>query len=221
MNQKQPSSGDRTKPRTLLKFVIPTAGLILAFCSMLSFTTCSARHPSLFPWKPSITELDRKAKPHFDQAKKEIPQIARNLSTVSSVTRLCWYMATDKAALEKYLTEQLQPMIRPCANGAAVYGVNMNTTVFHALTADIGKDNVRSTAYAVAGLGMEAVFAKTVHRKLYRARDDDNEDEDLRRVYQGGNEDSLVLVAAAVAVGAEVVDCDRAANVPHKGENAV
>ena len=101
MNQKQPSSGDRTKPRTLLKFVIPTAGLILAFCSMLSFTTCSARHPSLFPWKPSIAELDRKAKPHFDQAKKEIPQIARNLSTVSSVTRLCWYMATDKAALEK------------------------------------------------------------------------------------------------------------------------
>ena len=112
MNQKQPSSGDRTKPRTLLKFVIPTAGLILAFCSMLSFTTCSAKYPSLFPWKPSIAELDRKAKPHFDQAKKEIPQIARNLSTVSSVTRLCWYMATDKAALEKYLTEQLQPMIR-------------------------------------------------------------------------------------------------------------
>ena len=168
MNQKQPSSGDRTKPRTLLKFVIPTAGLILAFCSMLSFTTCSARHPSLFPWKPSIAELDRKAKPHFDQAKKEIPQIARNLSTVSSVTRLCWYMATDKAALEKYLTEQLQPMIRPCANGAAVYGVNMNTTVFHALTADVGKDNMRSTVYAVAGLGMEAVFAKTLIRSLGR-----------------------------------------------------
>ena len=110
MNQKQPSSGDRTKPRALLKFVIPTAGLILAFCSMLSFTTCSAKYPSLFPWKPSIAELDRKAKPHFDQAKKQIPEIARKLSTVSSVTRLCWYMTTDKAALESCLTPHRHPL---------------------------------------------------------------------------------------------------------------
>ena len=168
MNQKQPSSGDRTKPRTLLKFVIPTAGLILAFCSMLSFTTCSARHPSLFPWKPSIAELDRKAQPHFDQAKKQIPEIARKLSTVSSITRLCWYMAADKAGLEKYLTEQLKPLIAACSRGAAVYGVDLDTTAFHALTAEAGKDNLRSAAYAVAGLGIEAVFAKTLIRSLNR-----------------------------------------------------
>ena len=168
MNPQQPSSGNWMKPRKLLKLVIPTAGLILAFCSMLSLNTCSARYPSLFPWKNSIAELDRKAQPHFDQAKEQIPTIAQNLSSISSVTRLCWYMATDKAALEKYLTEQLQPLIKPCANGAAVYGVNMNTTVFHALTAEVGKDNLCSAAYAVAGLGAEAIFARTLIRSLSR-----------------------------------------------------
>ena len=48
MNQKQPLSGNRTKPRTLLKFVIPTAGLIPAFCSMLSLTTCSSGSDGIF-----------------------------------------------------------------------------------------------------------------------------------------------------------------------------
>ena len=87
---------------------------------------------------------------------------------MSSISRMCWYMAADKAALQRYLTEQLQPVITPCARGAEVYGVNLNSSVFHALTADIGKDNMRSTVYAVAGLGMEAVFAKTLIRSLSR-----------------------------------------------------
>ena len=78
MNQKQPSSGNRMKPRTLLKFVIPTAGLILAFGSMLSLTTCSIRHPPGFRARPSLSELDKLAQPHFDQAKQSIPAIAEN-----------------------------------------------------------------------------------------------------------------------------------------------
>ena len=168
MNQKQPSSGNRTKPRTLLKFVIPTAGLILAFCSMLSLTTCSSRYPSLFPWKTSMAELDRQAQPHFDQAKKSIPAIAENLSSVSSISCMCWYMLFNKAALEKHLNEQLKPLIASCSRGAAVYGVDLDTTAFHALTAEVGKDNLRSAAYAVAGLGMEAVFAKTLLRSISR-----------------------------------------------------
>ena len=167
MNTKQPSSGPRMKPRRLLKLVIPTVGVILAFCSMLSLTRCSAKHPSLFPWR-SIAELDRQAKPHFDQAKKNIPGIARKLSTVSSISRMCWYMTTDKAALQKYLTKQLQPVITPCARGAEVYGVNMNSKVFHEFTAEVGKDNVRSAAFAAASLGLEAVFAKSLIRSLFR-----------------------------------------------------
>ena len=166
MNQKQPSSGNRTKSRTLLKFVIPTAGLILAFCSMLSLTTCSSRYPALFPWKTSMAELDRQAQPHFDQAKRSIPAIAENLSSMSSISSMCWYMLFNKDALEKHLNEQLKPVTAACSKGAAVYGVDLDTTAFHAMTAEVGKDNLRSAAYAVAGLGMEAVFAKTLVRSI-------------------------------------------------------
>ena len=168
MNQKQPSSGNRMKPRTLLKFVIPTAGLILAFGSMLSLTTCAIRHPPGFRARPSLSELDKRAQPHFDQAKQSIPAIAENLSSMSSVSRMCWYMLSDKAALEKYLNEQLKPLTAHCSRGAAVYGVGLDTTAFHALTKEVGKDNLRSAAYAAAGLGMEAVFAKTLIRSLRR-----------------------------------------------------
>ena len=168
MNQKQPSSGNRMKPRKLLKFVIPTAGLILAFGSMLSLKTCSIRYPPGFRGGSSLSELDRRAQPHFDQAKQSIPAIAENLSSMSSVSRMCWYMLCDKATLEKYLDEQLKPLTTHCSRGAAVYGVELDTTAFHALTKEVGKDNLRSAAYAAAGLGMEAVFAKTLIRSLRR-----------------------------------------------------
>ena len=115
-----------------------------------------------------MAELDRQAQPHFDQAKKSIPAIAENLSSVSSISCMCWYMLFNKAALEKYLNEQLKPLIASCSRGAAVYGVDLDTTAFHALTAEVGKDNLRSAAYAVAGLGMEAVFAKTLLRSISR-----------------------------------------------------
>lgn len=165
--QKQPSSGPRMKPRRLLKLFIPTAGVLLAFISLLTLNQCSARVPSLFPWR-SLAELDRKAQPHFDLAKQNIPAVARKLSTVSSITRMCWYMATDKTALQKYLTEQLHPVIAPCASGAEVYGVDMNSTVFHELTAEVGKNNLVASAYAVGGLALEAIFLKTLIRSLVR-----------------------------------------------------
>ena len=43
----------------------------------------------------------------------------------------------------------------------------------------------------------------------------------MKMKISGGNENSLVFVAAAVAVGAKVVDRDGAANVPRKGKDAV
>ena len=165
--QKRASSGLRTKPSRLLKLVIPTTGVLLAFISLFTLNQCSARGPSLFS-RRSISELDRKAQPHFDLAKQNIPKVARKLSTVSAITRMCWYMTTDKASLEKYLNEQLKPLTAHCSRGAAVYGVDLDTSSFQALTAEVGKDNLRSAAYAAAGLGMEAVFAKTLIRSLRR-----------------------------------------------------
>ena len=145
MNPKQPSSGNRMKPHTLLKFVIPTACLTLAFGGMLSLKTCSIRYPPGFRGGSPLSELDRQAQPHFNQAKRRIPTIAENLSSMSSVSRMCWYMLSDKAALEKYLDEQLRPLTAHCSRGAAVYGVGLDTTAFHGLTAEVGKDNLRST----------------------------------------------------------------------------
>ena len=165
--QKRSSSGARMKPPRLLKLVIPTAGVLLAFISLFTLNQCSTRGPSLFS-RRSISELDRKAQPHFDLAKQNIPKVARKLSTVSAISRMCWYMSTDKAALQKFLTGQLHPVISPCARGAKVYGVDMDAAVFHELTAAVGKDNARSAAFAAAGLGMEAVFAKSLIRSLMR-----------------------------------------------------
>lgn len=161
------SSAQQMKLRRKLKLIIPAAGVILAFCSTLALTKCSSKS-AIIPWKVSISELDRKAKPHFDQAKRQIPSIAEKLSSLSSLSRMGWYSMTNKAALQKYLTEQLRPLIIPCSKGAAVYGVKMNSNVFHDPTFAVGKDNLRAAAYAVSGLGMEMIFAKTLIRSLGR-----------------------------------------------------
>ena len=68
----------------------------------------------------------------------------QGISSMSSVSRMCWYMLSDKAALEKYLNGQLRPLTAHCSRGAAVYGVGLDTTAFHGLTAEVGKDNFRS-----------------------------------------------------------------------------
>ena len=73
-----------------------------ALGSMLNFTRCSIRCPPLFRMGPSPAELDRRAQHHFDGAKATIPKIAEKLSTLESLSRMCWYMATNKPALQNF-----------------------------------------------------------------------------------------------------------------------
>ena len=169
MNPKQPSSGDRMKPRKLLRPAALTLALVLALCSMLTLTRCSIRHPPGFWFGPSLAELDRRAQPHFERAKQTIPAIAENLSSLSSLSKMCWYMATDKAALQKFLREQLRPLTSHCAAGASVYGVKLESEVFGNLVTEVGKNNLVASAYAVGGLALEAIFLKTLIRSLSRA----------------------------------------------------
>ena len=160
------SSGNRMNSRKLWKIAVPALALVLAFCSMLNLTRCSIRWPPLLRQGPPLAELDRRAQPHFDAAKATIPKIAEKLSTLKSLSRMCWYMATNKSALQNFLARELKPLTSHCAEGAAVYGVKLNTALFHDLVAETGKNNFLSGAYAVGGLGLEALFLKSLLRSL-------------------------------------------------------
>ena len=67
----------------------------------------------------------------------------------------------------------------------------------------------------------KAVLAPHVHAELDRAGYDDDEGEYLERVDERRDEYALVAVAPAVAMLAELVDRDPAADVPHERQHAV
>ena len=61
-----------------------------------------------------LEELDRKADPYFNQARREVPKIAKILSSKKAMMKLCWLIAKDKATgkheAEKYLAKHIKPM---------------------------------------------------------------------------------------------------------------
>src|SRR5574344_715037 len=75
---------------------------------------------------------------------------------------------------------------------------------------------------AVQGHLLEGVHAEIVDRQFHCAGDDEDENEDFGGVHQRRHDDALVLVAAAVAVFAELVDIDRKDILaPEENENSV
>ena len=112
-----------------------------------------------------IDELDEKARPYFDEARRNIPVVVDKLTEIGATCRLCGLMVSDKLTgaheTQEYLTSVLEkPIITPCRKGAAVYGGDFSTTRFLDNLKAVNADYAEIEAYALGGLALEAVFLK-------------------------------------------------------------
>ena len=136
---------------------------LLAALSLGVIGSCSIRAVPVL--QADIDNLDAKARPHFEEARRNIPVVVEKMTEIGSTCRLCGLMARDKFAgtheTQEYLTSILEkPIITPCRKGAAVYGCDFNTTGFLDNLKAVNTDYAEIEAYAIGGLAFEAVFLK-------------------------------------------------------------
>ena len=112
-----------------------------------------------------LDDLDAKAQPHFEEARRNIPTVVEQMTEIGTTCKLCWLMARDKLAgtskTQEYLNLILEkPIIEPCRKGAKVYGCDFKTAGFLDGLKSINSDYAEIKAYAIGGLTLEAVFLK-------------------------------------------------------------
>ena len=112
-----------------------------------------------------INDLDAKAQPCFDEARRNIPAVVKKMTEIGATCRLCGLMVRDKLTgaheTQEYLASVLEkPIITPCRKGAEVYGCDFNTTGFLDNLKSINADYAEIEAYALGGLAIEAIFLK-------------------------------------------------------------
>ena len=118
-----------------------------------------------------ISELDRKARPHFEEAKRNIPATVAKLTEMKTLVKLCWLEVTDKASggresQKLVLTILEKPFLDPCRKGAAIYDCGISPEYARRNLAEVGTGAVSTALYATAGLALEAAFAKTTLRSM-------------------------------------------------------
>ena len=138
------------------------AGLLAAL-SLGVIGSCSLRAVPVLV--ADIDDLDAKAQPHFDEAKRNIPAVVEKLTEIGSTCRLCGLMVRDKLTgahkTQEYLASVLEkPIITPCRKGAAVYGCGFNSAGFLDNLKAVNADYAEIEAYAIGGLALEAAFLK-------------------------------------------------------------
>ena len=112
-----------------------------------------------------IDDLDAKAQPYFDEARRNIPAVVKNLTSTGAQCKLCWLMARDKLAgtrkTQDFLSSVLkEPIIDPCSKGAKVYGCNFEHAGFLNILHDVNADYASIKGYALGGLAIETFFLK-------------------------------------------------------------
>jgi len=112
-----------------------------------------------------IDNLDAKAQPYFDEARRNIPVVVEKLTEIDATCRLCGLMVRDKLTgaheTQEYLASVLeQPIITPCRMGAEVYGCGFNSAGFLDNLKAVNADYAEIEAYALGGLALEAAFLK-------------------------------------------------------------
>ena len=138
------------------------AGLLAAL-SLGVLGSCSQRAvPVLLA---DLDDLDAKAQPHFEEARRNIPTVVEQMTEISTTCKLCWLMARDKFAgtskTQEYLNSILEkPIVTPCRKGAEVYGCGFNSAGFLDNLKAVNADYAEIEAYAIGGLALEAAFLK-------------------------------------------------------------
>ena len=112
-----------------------------------------------------IERLDAKARPHFEEARQNIPAVVDRLTEIGSTCKLCWLMVRDKLAgtheTQEYLASILEkPIITPCRRGASVYDCDFNAAGFLDSLKSVNADYAGFEACAVSGLVLELLFLK-------------------------------------------------------------
>ena len=138
------------------------AGLLAAL-SLGVLGSCSLRAVPVLV--ADIDDLDAKAQPHFDEARRNIPTVVKKLTEIGATCRLCGLMVRDKLTgtheTQEYLASVLEkPIVSPCRKGAEVYGCGFNSAGFLDNMKAINADYAEIEAYAISGLALEAAFLK-------------------------------------------------------------
>lgn len=144
------------------------AGLLAAL-TLGILGSCSLRAvPVLFA---DVDNLDAKARPHFDEARRNIPAVVEKLTEIGATCKLCGLMFRDKLAgaheTQGYLSDVLEePIIMPCRRGAEIYGSDFNSVGFLEHLKAVNADYAEIEACAVSGLALEAAFLKQTRAAL-------------------------------------------------------
>ena len=138
------------------------AGLLAAL-SLGVIGSCSLRAVPVLV--ADIDELDAKAQPHFDEARRNIPVVVEKMTEIGATCRLCGLMVRDKLTgaheTQEYLASVLEkPIVTPCRKGAEVYGCGFNSAGFLDNLKAVNADYAEIEAYALGGLALEAAFLK-------------------------------------------------------------
>lgn len=146
------------------------AGLTAALALGIIGSCCYHRHPGAIttsnPRQISRIEmLDAQAKPHFDEARRNIPSVVDQMTGTGALCKLCWLMSRDKITgshkTQDYLESLLNgPIVRPCRAGAKVYGCDITSAGFVNGVKAVNSDYAITGAYALTGLSIEALFLK-------------------------------------------------------------
>ena len=138
------------------------AGLLAAL-SLGVIGSCSLRAVPVLV--ADIDDLDAKAQPHFDEARRNIPAVVEKMTEIGATCRLCGLMVRDKLTgtreTQEYLASVLEkPIVTPCRKGAEVYGCGFNSARFLDNLKAVNTDYAEIEAYALGGLAIEAAFLK-------------------------------------------------------------
>ena len=159
---------NKTHPELGRAFVF--AGLTAALALGIIGSCYYRRHPgavtSTLPRQISRIEmLDAQAKPHFDEARRNIPSVVDQMTGTGALCKLCWLMSRDKITgshkTQDYLESILNgPIVGPCRAGAIVYGCDITSAGFVNGVKAVNSDYALTGAYAMTGLSIEALFLK-------------------------------------------------------------
>ena len=147
------------------------AGLILAVLLAAAGMRTSRTTIKLAGKASSLTELDQRARPFFEEAEKNIPKVVSNLTGTEAFLNLCALAVTDKVTgsdkLERKIAFGIEgPIHAPCRKGAAVYGCNINPALARGFLSSLHRDSMTSALYASGGLALEAAFLKTTLKSV-------------------------------------------------------
>ena len=140
----------------------------IALCALSGMAHKRVRPPRS---RASIEELDARAKHHFDEAARNVPQVVAEMCSADNTLKLCWLMAKDKLTGSHDTREYFASMIHdriivPCQRGAQVYGCAVDESAVSSELLEAGSANAKAAAYAAGGLALEAVFIRSTLASL-------------------------------------------------------